>query len=472
MRAEPFVLALMLTASAATIASTGFDLPARPYQVDLRQLAFQPLPGAKAYTGVTEHGSGYRLEVPDDWNGDLVVYVVGGAQYPASRICDPVTKANCVLPGDAPPSAAMPLIREHLIRSHIAWVSPTFREFLITPKLRALDAIEVADAVRKIRPEKSGRDFIMGNSLGGLTVQHVLELFPRRFAGGLAGCTGDAAGFTDFFQFTLVAMGLVAADHPEIRAFLQNAKWPLDQSELIRLAPQTLAALGPDFPYERNAQGDAFVKIMRALSGGPRPMFDLGFYNEVKDTIPGYIVRMAGVDSGARSFIDNMAVDYRWETRPGEQRSPTEEALNAIVPRFACDPEVCSSAPLSSGQTRDLGGVYKLTGKIEVPLMELNALGDMIAFFSGAERYGREVATSGRSQFLVQRAIRDRRHCGFNEAEMNEAFDDLAKWVMTGQRPDGDDTGNPAAVAAPSYGCRFTRGQHDLDYDYPRVCGR
>ena len=71
----------------------------------------------------------------------------------------------------------------------------------------------------------------------------------------------------------------------------------------------------------------------------------------------------------------------------------------------------------------------------------------------------------------MQRAIRDRRHCGFNEAEVNEAFDDLVKWVATGLRPEGDETGDPAAVAAPSYGCRFTRGQHDLDYDYQRVCG-
>jgi pimeloyl-ACP methyl ester carboxylesterase len=445
--------------------STGFELPSRPYTVDMAELKFEPLPGAKAVTGMTTHGSGYRLEIPANWNGELVVSVRGGAQYPADRLCDPQTHANCVLP-----SAGFPAIRKHLIERGFAWASPTFREYLITPKTRALDALDTVADIRKNQPGFKGRAFIIGNSLGGQTVQHALELFPGTFAGAIAGCTGDSKGYADFFEFTLAAMALVAPDSPEVAQFLKTAKWPLDPERLNALRAPVLAGLGPNFPYERNAKGDALVKIMEGLSGGPRPMFDTAFFAEVKDTIPGYIIRMSGVDAGDRAFIDNVWVDYRWESKPGQPLTVAEASLNLTIPRFSCDPEVCTSGRIAPDQTHNLGGIYRLTGKITVPLIELNALGDMIAFFSGAQRYAAQVEANGASNLLVQRAIRDRRHCGFNEAEVTEAFDDLIKWVDTSARPAGDDTRDPAKVAAPNYGCAFTRGAHDLDYDYDLVC--
>ena len=39
---------------------------------------FTALPGATAYTGILK-GSAYRIEVPEDWNGDLVMYAHGYA---------------------------------------------------------------------------------------------------------------------------------------------------------------------------------------------------------------------------------------------------------------------------------------------------------------------------------------------------------------------------------------------------------
>ncbi|HEX5066434.1 MAG TPA: alpha/beta hydrolase, partial [Myxococcota bacterium] len=46
------------------------------YFVDEAKLPFTALPGATAYWGVIG-GAGYRIEVPNNWNGELVVWAHG-----------------------------------------------------------------------------------------------------------------------------------------------------------------------------------------------------------------------------------------------------------------------------------------------------------------------------------------------------------------------------------------------------------
>jgi hypothetical protein len=37
-------------------------------------------------------------------------------------------------------------------------------------------------------------------------------------------------------------------------------------------------------------------------------------------------------------------------------------------------------------------------------------------------------------------------------------------------KPAGDNTRDLKAIAAPDYGCKFTRGQHERDWDYETTC--
>ena len=55
------------------------------------------------------------------------------------------------------------------------------------------------------------------------------------------------------------------------------------------------------------------------------------------------------------------------------------------------------------------------------------------------QAYAERVADNGRSDLLVQRAIRDIGHCSFATSEWETAFADLVDWVETGNRPAGDD---------------------------------
>lgn len=50
--------------------------PKPDYFVDETKLPFTALPGATAYWGV-HSGAGYRVEVPENWNGSLVMWAHG-----------------------------------------------------------------------------------------------------------------------------------------------------------------------------------------------------------------------------------------------------------------------------------------------------------------------------------------------------------------------------------------------------------
>jgi hypothetical protein len=88
--------------------------------------------------------------------------------------------------------------------------------------------------------------------------------------------------------------------------------------------------------------------------------------------------------------------------------------------------------------------------------------------------YEQNVSARHRSSLLVQRAIRGVSHCGFTTAEYEQGFADLVAWVEDGTKPEGDAVGDPAAVAAPDFGCRFTDptpGAHLLATPCPAAGG-
>ncbi|MEJ2169255.1 MAG: hypothetical protein P8X90_27410, partial [Desulfobacterales bacterium] len=80
--------------------------------------------------------------------------------------------------------------------------------------------------------------------------------------------------------------------------------------------------------------------------------------------------------------------------------------------------------------------------------------------------YAERVAAQGKSDLLVQRAIRNVGHCAFTTAERESAFEDLVNWVVNGMKPAGDDILDPEVVADPNFGCNFT----PVDHQYIPPC--
>ena len=135
--------------------------------------------------------------------------------------------------------------------------------------------------------------------------------------------------------------------------------------------------------------------------------------------------------------------------------SPAESAFNAAVQRVSADPQ--------ARRTNGLAAVSPTSGNLRLPMLTLHTLGDLYVPLSMEQQYAQRVARQGASAFLVQRVTRDVGHCSFAPTELVTAFTDLVAWVNTGARPAGDDVLDPAAVADPAFGCRFT------DRNAPRI---
>src|ERR1700722_4158880 len=75
--------------AAAKDNATGFELRPLPYFVDQTALPIQALPGATTSWGMTARGSGYRIEFPDKWNGDLLIVLRGNGS-----LWDPVSRSG------------------------------------------------------------------------------------------------------------------------------------------------------------------------------------------------------------------------------------------------------------------------------------------------------------------------------------------------------------------------------------------
>jgi len=93
--------------------------------VDESQLPFDPLPSATNMWGV-HAGAAYLIEVPDDWNGDLVLYAHGFRGNDPELVVEP------------------PRIRAHLIANGYAWASSSYSANGYVPATGAHDTHRLA----------------------------------------------------------------------------------------------------------------------------------------------------------------------------------------------------------------------------------------------------------------------------------------------------------------------------------------
>ena len=113
-------VAAMIGVSALAIAGPTTSAKNADWFVDESKLPFEPLPGADALWGVRS-GAGYQIEIPEDWNGDLVLYTHG------------FQGDGLELTVDAPP------IRQHLIEEGYAWAASSYRKNGYAPGIGARD---------------------------------------------------------------------------------------------------------------------------------------------------------------------------------------------------------------------------------------------------------------------------------------------------------------------------------------------
>ncbi|MET7668077.1 hypothetical protein [Micromonospora luteifusca] len=399
----------------------GGDQPLPGYTIENPPLA--PLVvGGKSTTvrqGVHRH-AGYIIEVPARWNGDLVLWAHG-------------YRGQGTELSPEPPAFGL---RQRLLEQGYAWASSSYDRNGFDIRSGVLGTKDLSEHFgRTVR--RPHHTYLAGVSMGGYVIGRSLEQYPGHYDGALPMCgvLGDQTLLDFYLDYNLVAQALAGVPaYPTPTDYLTNAV-PRIQ---VALGLAGLTPTGPDTTTDRGKQLRA-ITVNR--SGGARPGADAAFA-VWKDFLFSITVTSGGDSPAERpgQLSTNLLTRYT-------PNSPVD--VNATVQRVAPENVVQRLLPT-------LTEVPRIVGRPTAPVLSLHGLGDLFVPFSMERAYATDVARNGRAKVVVQRAIRTTQHCEFSPAEAGAAWDDLVSWVRKGKRPAGDNVTDPAVVARPDYGCRFS----------------
>jgi pimeloyl-ACP methyl ester carboxylesterase len=454
MRIPQAIPILLCAAFLSAVALASHDTPQTPIVVESR-LPFDALPefpDTQRYWGthqVAGKSAGYRIEVPSNWNGSLVMVAHG-------------------FRGGGPElTVDSPDIRAYLVANGFAWAASSYYRNFYDVRAGVLSTNALArhfDAVTGLAPE---RYFIHGGSMGGHVAAAAIEQFPNRtcpagkrgqfcrdvveylgkLAGGVkysgavlvCGVTGDTRLFDYYHDFNLVAAYLadVQVPRPPPPDFT-TAYLPLIKSKLFLTYPTVNTPLG-----------DKLQAATIELTGGPRPIVNQSYATFMD------LLFSLGTNDGSipevthgLSVVSNIGRVYQLDHDP--RLSAEEKELNRTAVRFSADPNA------NPPEFIELELIPTLTGNLHVPTVSLHTLGDLFVPFSMQQIYAQRARQWKRDHMLVNRAIRAAQHCEFSLTEQERAFADMVRWVDEGVKPAGDRILDRQAVEDESFGCQFT----------------
>jgi pimeloyl-ACP methyl ester carboxylesterase len=364
----------------------------------LRGRRRRPPTGATAHYG-TLGDAGYKVEIPDNWNGDLILYAHGVRLF-TNRL-----------------EVSEPLgpLRELFISEGFAWAASSYSETFYVPGIGADDTMRLLLHFREQFGEP-GSVYLVGESMGGNVITLLMEHYPEEWAGALGVC--PAIGGEEVIDYLL---GWVVAAE-----FASGVALPIGEPipDPNSIGTALLRALGPpQVPTERGLQ---FAGIIREMTGGPRPFFAEGLAAQYEFNF-GLLLIDPERKTVAVAAASNLDATYTITEGLGLTDAEVNAGLRRLGPvGDARDPEAHPDAVPTSGG-------------IERPFLTLHNTGDLFVPISQEVDYRQKVEALGKGDLLVQRAIRAPGHCRFSDAEYTTAWDDLVAWVEDGATPAGDD---------------------------------
>jgi hypothetical protein len=388
-------------------------------------------------------GSRYRVEVPANWNGMLVMYAHGFRGEGSALTVD---------------SAPM---RQYLLNKGYAWAASSYSTTFYDVRAGVEDTNALALAFNDIATQNSRplptptKRYITGVSMGGHVTAAAVELetqqtannfVPYDGAAPMCGVLGDTALFDYFgaYNLSLFEFGGVPAN-----------SYPITDVPAKLTAART--ALWTDYATNKNANGLTpaglpFYATLQNLSGGPRPVYAVAFggFQNLLQSFAGTDGTVTGILN--RNVVDTRDITYRFQSTPGQPLTPTEQGFNNTI--YQITPDANANALRDDG----LRFIPKVNGNLykAIPVVTVHTLGDLFVPISMEQIYNERMNRNGFGNQLVQRAVRAPGHCDFSLAEFEQTLDAMLEWEQNNIKPAGDDFMTPATVANSQFGCQFT----------------
>ncbi|PXY27063.1 alpha/beta hydrolase family protein [Prauserella muralis] len=395
----------------------------------------------RSHTGTID-GAAFRVEVPPDWNGTLVLFSHG--YYP---------------PGiPLPPEVALtthPRTEQWLLDHGYALAGSDYK---VRTGFAVADALEDQVAVLDwFREHVADPRTVVGNgmSMGGGIAARLAELHPGRFDGVLTQCaeydfngSWNTALDINFVVRTLLAPGedidLVEPRDPQgstdrLLAAVRRAL----ETEQGRARLALAGALGnipgwysvpdpePELLIERIRQQASWIHDAYIWGIGPAGRVDLE-------------QRVGGNPSG------NAGVDYRRQLARSAYRDLVRQAYGHDPAALAADLRLLQTAPRITADDEARRFVDNLSahGTTPAPVLTMHNTGDGGAIADQQRWYAEQVRRHGDPQRLRQLYVDRGYHCAFSAAEEIVALRALLHRVETGHWGDLRPRHLDAAVAA------------------------
>ena len=441
MRRRLTVGVLAVAAVLTGVVSTPLDAKRGPsYEIDENQVAAE-VASVEASTGQEVlsgeiAGAAWIAQIPDNWNGDLVIYAHG------------YRGEGTDLTVDAPPGY------EFLTASGYAWAASSYRRNSYDPGVGVLDTKNLTRHVQGLLRREGDLDktYLTGFSMGGHVTAAAIEKYPSLWDGAMPVCgvMGDVELFDYFLDYNVGAAAIAGLEPdynypdpawttttvPSIKAALSNeagGSWAGGLPQIFG-APSPLTAAGEDFKD--------FVEIG---SGGDRVTFDVAwnFWHGLADPSGNFFFSLGEGDGqiANRSGIVSQNSDMTY-------LDEYDFDIDDQVLRISASNRVRKS---QGSQPAPI-----INGTPSIPVLSLHTTGDLFVPIEMQQIYAQEVIDNGRGDLLVQRAVRDVGHCTFTAEELTRGYSDLFAWVESGVRPAGEDL--IGDISSPSLGCEFTMG--------------
>ena len=153
------------TRSTAALGKPGVTpVPCPQQEWQYTDAAFDALPGAKALFGKYDGGL-YRIEIPDTWNGELVLFAHG------------------FMPNAGPSGSTLRVsnhrFREHLVKEGFAWAASSYRCNGYVPGQGLVDTMALSNLFTQSNAGRAPqRTYLTGESMGGHVTLLGMQEFP------------------------------------------------------------------------------------------------------------------------------------------------------------------------------------------------------------------------------------------------------------------------------------------------------
>ena len=337
----------------------------------------------KTETGAI-NGAAFRIDVPETWNGGLVVYCHG---YNAT----PVTYDN---PKLAPALQVFTDKGYAVAQSGYAAGGWAVQEGIVD-----------TESLRRYFVSKYGQPketFVTGHSMGGFLTMMMMETYPTTYDAGLPLCGPlaasdlfmDRGAFDSYVLFHYYFPG-VLPDPAKIPKNLGNDHdLPKKVEQALDSAPEKAASL-------RHFH-DSNLKSNRDLA--ETLVFVVYLVKEL-------IERAGGNPFDNRDVIYNGTLD--------------DNHINGEIPRYAADPQALAY----------LRTYYTPHGRILRPMLAIHTSYDPLVPVWIPNLYQTTVQNAGTANLFVQQYVKHDGHCRILPEEIASGFAELRAWKSTGTRP-------------------------------------